>query len=215
VSAGGRRFSVQVPDWGQDHLSAEAVAAYVDGELGDRPYDRATRHLAECTECAAQVVAQGQARAALRSARCPSLPSSLITSLRSIPQAADLPPAPNGLAMSQDGQLVQRLQPVPEEVRLSPARSDVARSPMARSDMARSDMARSDMDVPPAGLAEAPAPGKGRLSRFSAGAAMSGLALGALAIGAAIIAGDAPSSPVSAPAGPVVVDAHLQLPGAP
>ena len=41
---------------------------------------------------------------------------------------------------------------------------------------------------------------------------MSGLALGALAIGAAIIAGDAPSSPVS---GPVVVDAHLQLPGAP
>ena len=60
MSAGGRRFSVQVPDWGQDHLSTEAVAAYVDGELGERPYDRATRHLAECSECAAQVVAQGQ-----------------------------------------------------------------------------------------------------------------------------------------------------------
>ncbi|MDT7578504.1 MAG: hypothetical protein QOH17_4837, partial [Pseudonocardiales bacterium] len=25
MSAGGRRVSVQVPDWGQDHLSAEAV----------------------------------------------------------------------------------------------------------------------------------------------------------------------------------------------
>ena len=86
MSAGGRRFSVQVPDWGQDHLSAEAVAAYVDGELAERPYDRATRHLAACPECAAQVVAQGQARAALRSARCPSLPSSLMSTLRSIPQ---------------------------------------------------------------------------------------------------------------------------------
>jgi len=210
VSAGGRRFSVQVPDWGQDHLSAEAVAAYVDGELGDRPYDRATRHLAECAECAAHVVAQGQARAALRSARCPRLPSSLITSLRSIPQAADLPPAPNGLAMTQDGQLVERLEPAPEHVRSSPSPSA-----MARFDMARSEVARSDADMPPAGLAEPPAPSKGRLSRFGAGAAMSGLALGALAIGAAIIAGDAPSSPVSGPAGPVVVDAHLQLPGVP
>ena len=62
VSAGGRLFSVQVPDWGQDHLTVEAVAAYVDGELAERPYDRATRHLAACPECAAQVVAQGQAR---------------------------------------------------------------------------------------------------------------------------------------------------------
>jgi len=194
VSAGGRRFSVQVPDWGQDHLSAEAVAAYVDGELGARPYDRATRHLAECGECAAQVVAQGQARSALRSARCPRLPSSLITSLRSIPQAADLPPAPNGLAITQDGQFVATLTPVREHARPSESRSD----------------------TPPAGLAEPPTPGKGRFGRFGAGAAMSGLALGALAIGAAIIAGDAPSSPEPGPAGaPVVVDAHLQLPGAP
>ncbi len=199
MSAGGRRFSVQVPDWGQDHISAEAVAAYVDGELGDRPYDRATRHLAECSECAAQVVAHGQARAALRSARCPSLPSSLMTSLRSIPQASDLPPAPNGLAMTQDGQLVAMLEPASGQVRPIPSRSN---------------MTRANMAVPPAGLAEPPIASKGRLSRFGAGAAMSGLALGALAIGAAIIAGDAPSAPVSAP-GPVVVDAHLQLPGTP
>lgn len=113
MSAGVRRFSVQVPDWGQDHLSAEAVVAYVDGELGERPHDRATRHLAECAECAAQVVMQGQARSALRSARCPSLSSSLMSSLRSIPQVAEIPGAPNGLAMSPDGQLVAMLRPPP------------------------------------------------------------------------------------------------------
>jgi len=190
VTAGGRRFSVELPDWGQDHLSAEAVAAYVDGELAERPYDRATRHVAACTECAAQVVAQGQARAALQSARCPSLPSSLMKSLRSIPQASQVPPAPNGLAMTSDGQMVAMLQPAPE-----PHRSTTA--------------------GPPAGLAE-PSQSKGRRGRVGAGAAISGLALGALALGAAIIAGDAPPSPAPGPgSGPVVVDAHLQLPGAP
>jgi anti-sigma factor RsiW len=163
VSAGGRLFSVQVPDWGQDHLSAEAIAAYVDGELAERPYDRATRHLATCPECAAQVVAQGQARAALRSARCPRLSSSLMSTLRSIPQDAELPGPPNGLAIGPDGELVARLRPEPPPV----------------------------ADPAPAGLADAPL--KARRSRVGAGAAISGLALGALAIGAAIIAGDTPA----------------------
>ena len=112
MSAGGRLFSVQVPDWGQDHLTVEAVAAYVDGELAERPYDRATRHLSTCPECAAQVVAQGQARSALRSARCPSLPSSLMSTLRSIPQHTELPGPPNGLAMGPNGELVAQLRPV-------------------------------------------------------------------------------------------------------
>ena len=166
MSAGGRLFSVQVPDWGQDHLSAEAVVAYVDGELAERPYDRATRHLAACSECAAQVVAQGQARSALRSARCPSLPSSLMSTLRSIPQDTALPAPPNGLAIGPDGELVSRLRPEPQ-----------AAEP-----------------TPPAGLAETPPP-KARRLRIGAGAAISGLALGALAIGAAIIAGDTPAPP--------------------
>jgi anti-sigma factor RsiW len=165
VSAGGRLFSVQVPDWGQDHLTVEAVAAYVDGELADRPYDRATRHLSTCRECAAQVVAQGQARSALRSARCPSLPSSLMSALRAIPQDTELPGPPNGLAMGPNGELMAQLRPEP----MRPAEPN-----------------------PPAGLATAPP--KGRRSRFGAGAAISGLALGALAIGAVIIAGDTPTS---------------------
>ena len=111
MSSGGRLFSVQVPDWGQDHLTVEAVAAYVDGELAERPYDRATRHLSACRECAAQVVAQGQARSALRSARCPSLPSSLMSALRSIPHDTELAGTPNGLAMSPEGELVSPLDP--------------------------------------------------------------------------------------------------------
>jgi len=185
VSAGGRLFSVQVPDWGQDHLSVEAVAAYVDGELADRPYGRATRHLAACSECAAQVVAQGQARAALRAARCPSLPSSLMSTLRSIPQDTELPGPPNGLAIGPDGELVSQLRPEPQRRAVDP--------------------------TPPAGLAATPT--KDRRSRVGTGAAISGLALGALAIGAAIIAGDTPAP--SGFGDPPSIDAHLQLPGAP
>jgi len=113
VSSGGRLFSVQVPDWGQDHLTVEAVAAYVDGELAERPYERATQHLAACRECSAQVIAQGQARAALRSARCPSLPSSLMSALRSIPHHTELPPAPNGLAISPEGEMVSPVDHAP------------------------------------------------------------------------------------------------------
>ncbi len=197
MTASGRRFSVELPDWGQDHLSAEAVAAYVDGELDDRPYDRATRHLATCGECAAQVVAQGQASAALQSARCPSLPSSLMKSLRSIPQAAQVPPAPNGLAMTSDGQMVAMLAPAPE-----PHRSSTAGTSSGTS------------LGPPAGLAESPQQNnKGLRGRLGTGAAISGLALGVLALGAAIIAGDAPPSATPGPgSGPVVVEAHLQLP---
>jgi hypothetical protein len=120
----------------------------------------------------------------------------LISSLRSIPQDADLPPAPNGLAVTRDGQFVALLDS-------APPRSNSVRSAPPSSMLAA---------APPAGLAEPLAPSRSRRGRLGAGAAMSGLALGALAIGAAIIAGDAASSPAS---GPVTVDAHLESPGAP
>jgi anti-sigma factor RsiW len=102
---------VTTPDWGHDHLSSDAIVAYVDDELAAGPHLRATQHLAQCHECAAQVVAQGQARAALRTANCPSLPSSLLSSLRSIPQDTDLPAPPAGLAVTSDGQFVSVLRP--------------------------------------------------------------------------------------------------------
>jgi anti-sigma factor RsiW len=111
VSSGRWRISVTTPDWGHDHLSSDAIVAYVDDELASGPHLRATQHLAQCPECAAQVVAQGQARAALRTAGCPSLPSSLLSSLRSIPQDTDLPAPPAGLAVTPDGQFVSVLRP--------------------------------------------------------------------------------------------------------
>ncbi|MDN5857630.1 MAG: zf-HC2 domain-containing protein [Pseudonocardia sp.] len=106
-----RRFSLPVPDWGQDHLSTEAVVAYVDDELAAGPHDRATRHLASCGECAAHVNAQRRARSALRTAETPCLPSSLLSALRSIPQDAELPPPPAGLAVTADGQFVDVVRP--------------------------------------------------------------------------------------------------------
>lgn len=170
MSNEGRRFSVTLPDWGQDHLSPEAVVAFVDDELEDGPFLRATRHLDSCPECFTQVAAQGQARSALRSAECPSLPSSLMSSLFSIPNEADLPGAPEGLAVTSDGQLVSVLRP-----ERAPGES-----------------------AAPAGLApddpDHGRPAPSRRLRLGAGAAMSGLALGAMALGATGIASDAPSA---------------------
>lgn len=100
-----RRFTVTAPDWGPAHLSSDAVVAFVDDELAHGPHARATAHVAACPECAAEVVAQRQARTALQGASCPSLPTSLLSSLRAIPQDTELPAPPAGLAMSADGQL--------------------------------------------------------------------------------------------------------------
>lgn len=193
MSSARRRFSVTVPDWGQDHLSSDAIVAYVDHELAAGPHARATRHLAECSECAAQVHAQGQARSALRGASAPSLPSSLLSNLRSIPQVAELPEPPAGLAMSPDGQFVTAL------------RSDIC-EPSASP---RADLSTSV--------------GSNRRPRLllGAGAAVSGLALGALALGAPSLAGDSTSSNERADRGvfngsvlggsPGVLDARLQI----
>jgi len=89
---------------GEPHLAAEAVAAYVDGELSLAADQRATRHLARCTLCTAEVAAQRQARAAVRGATAPAMPSSLLAALHAIPHSAELPPAPDGLAVNAHGE---------------------------------------------------------------------------------------------------------------
>lgn len=124
MTSDGRRFSVTLPDWGQDHLSPEAIVAFVDDELADGPYSRATRHLDTCSECAMQVAAQAQARAALRSAEAPRLPSWLFNSLCSIPRDAALPEAPAGLAVTEQGEFVAllRSEPAPAATRPVPSR---------------------------------------------------------------------------------------------
>ncbi len=178
MNDGRWRVSVTPPDWGQDHLCSDAIVAFVDGELSCGPQARATQHLAQCPECAAQVLVQGQARSALRSAGCPIPPSSLLGSLRSIPQNADLPAAPPGLAVTRDGQFVSLLRP------------ERAGPPVA--DLAAGDAGGACVDTPPPSHSRRPL--AQRRIRFGAGAAVSGLALGALALGAAA----ASSAPVAA-----------------
>lgn len=70
-----------------DHLSIEAVAAYVDGELPMKAHLRAGSHLSLCPQCAAEVDAQGQARAVLRESRPVTMPSTLMGLLSQIPQS--------------------------------------------------------------------------------------------------------------------------------
>ena len=69
-----------------EHLSTEAIAAFADGELRMTAHLRAAHHLSLCPQCAAEVEAQRQARAALRDSRPIAIPSSLLGLLSQIPQ---------------------------------------------------------------------------------------------------------------------------------
>lgn len=82
-----------------EHLSTEAIAAFVDGELRMKAHLRAGHHLSLCPQCAGEVEAQGQARAALRDSRPVSMPSTLMNLLSAIPQSTpdEIQPAPPSL----------------------------------------------------------------------------------------------------------------------
>ncbi|KUI30066.1 RNA polymerase subunit sigma-70 [Mycobacterium sp. IS-1496] len=69
-----------------EHLSIEAVAAFVDGELSMTAHMRAANHLSLCPQCAAEVDAQGQARKALRDSQPIAIPNTLLGMLSQIPQ---------------------------------------------------------------------------------------------------------------------------------
>ncbi|MBS1690694.1 MAG: RNA polymerase subunit sigma-70 [Actinobacteria bacterium] len=87
-----------------EHLSTEAIAAFVDGELRMTAHLRAAHHLSLCPQCAAEVDAQSQARTALRDS-CPIvMPSSLLGLLSQIPKHAPPdPPAGPDQAQFADG----------------------------------------------------------------------------------------------------------------
>jgi hypothetical protein len=80
-----------------EHLSTEAIAAFVDGELRMNAHLRAAHHLSLCPECAAEVEGQNRARSALRDS-CPiAIPSTLLGMLSQIPDVpADDPPQQPG-----------------------------------------------------------------------------------------------------------------------
>jgi len=72
-----------------EHLSTEAIAAFVDGELRMTAHLRAGHHLSLCPQCAAEVDGQRQARAALRDSRPVHVPMSLLGMLSQIPKQSD------------------------------------------------------------------------------------------------------------------------------
>jgi len=76
----------------EGHLGLDAVVAFSDGELGLTAFGRAAAHLARCPECSREVDEQESARRQLRSAPCPSMPTTLMASLLSIPVALPAPP---------------------------------------------------------------------------------------------------------------------------
>jgi anti-sigma factor RsiW len=84
-----------------EHLSVEAVAAFVDGELRMNAHLRAAHHLSLCPQCAAEVDDQSRARSALRDSHPIRIPSTLLGLLSQIPHYPpdDTPsPAPDRFA---------------------------------------------------------------------------------------------------------------------
>ncbi|MEM6105627.1 anti-sigma E factor RseA [Mycobacterium sp. 050272] len=68
-----------------EHLSVEAIAAFVDGELRMNAHLRAAHHLSLCPQCASEVDDQSRARAALRDSHPIRIPSTLLGMLSEIP----------------------------------------------------------------------------------------------------------------------------------
>ncbi|MGH3532227.1 MAG: anti-sigma E factor RseA [Mycobacterium sp.] len=79
-----------------EHLSTEAIAAFVDGELRMNAHLRAAHHISLCPDCATEVDDQSRARTALRDSRPIRIPSTLLGLLAQIPH----PPPDDGVGQS-------------------------------------------------------------------------------------------------------------------
>jgi anti-sigma factor RsiW len=181
--------------WGglsQQHLLPDAVVAFVDGELSATAQDRASSHLARCALCAAEIKAQRQAASAVQAANTFSAPAGLLASLRAIPEQVEMPAAPDGLAMSRDGQLVavQRPDRVPALGGTAPLGSS------AKLGEGRAVLGRKP----------------GRRAAQGAGVVVSGLVLGALAFVNTTGGDEPPSAPASGDR-PAMVGGGIQQAG--
>ncbi len=89
-----------------DHLSFEAVAALVDGELSRTAVHRARLHLAVCQVCQNEAARQRAAAAAVREHNtdgCLRAPRSLVERLALMEGAEEMPvhkPSPKGSGLS-------------------------------------------------------------------------------------------------------------------
>ena len=105
-----------------EHLSTEAIAAYVDGELRMKSYLRAAHHLSLCPQCAAEVDGQSQARTALRDSRPITTPARCSTCWR---RSRKRPPKsrPHRRPPSVTSWLMARHLPAQAPVRWMPIRA--------------------------------------------------------------------------------------------
>jgi anti-sigma factor RsiW len=167
--------------WGlsDQHLLPDVVVAFVDGELSPTAHDRASSHLARCRVCAAEIAAQRQAASAVQSANAFSAPAGLLASLRAIPQQVEMPEMPDGLAMTDDGQLVAVQRP--DRVAALGGTAPLGTSPKLGEGRAV--------------LGRRP----GRRAAQGAGVVVSGLVLGAIALASSAGGGDQ-DQPAPAPA---------------
>lgn len=153
--------------WPDQHLALDALVAFVDGELTPTAYDRATAHVARCPGCAAEAATQRQVRSAIRTATTPGLSPQFLATLRSIPSTAELPAQPDGLSLTEDGQLVTT-----NPGKQPPLHTDA----LGASGSATGDVGAADTPTAPP---DRPAQSTAR-RRQGAGAMFSGLMLGAL-----------------------------------
>jgi hypothetical protein len=169
--------------WGfaEQHLALDALVAFVDGELSPSAYDRAASHLASCPACAADAAAQRQARTAVRSAAAPSMSPKLLQALQAIPCDAELPEQPDGLALTDDGQLVTVNRRDRATAVLGSGAVLGSSAPLGGG---QSPLGSSAPLGGGAEVADHPAPTKesSRRTKQGAGVVFSGLVLGALAL---------------------------------
>lgn len=182
--------------WGlsEQHLLPDVVVAFVDGELSATAHDRASSHIARCAVCRTEIAAQRQAASAVQAANAFSAPAGLLASLRAIPEQVDMPEMPDGLAMTQDGQLVavQRPDRVPALGGTAPLGTS------AKLGEGGAVLGRRT----------------GRRAAQGAGVVVSGLVLGALALaGTASGGADAPSRAPASGDRPAVVGGGIQQAG--
>lgn len=109
------------------HLSDEAVAAFADGVLTGHARGRATKHTAECAECATAVQVQREAAWALRAAPAPALPIGLMDRLRGLPDTTPISTLPT--VIGPDGStMLSTLAPMAAFAPTAPGRSSTHRA---------------------------------------------------------------------------------------
>lgn len=180
--------------WGlsEQHLLPDAVVAFVDGELSATAYDRASSHMARCVHCAAEIIALRQAASAVSSADVPAVPAGLLATLRAIPQRVEMPATPDGLAMTDEGQLVVVQKPDQMPGASAPFGSGTPLGSSAKLGEGRAVLGRRP----------------GRRAAQGAGVVVSGLVLGALAMVTTGSGSDPePTTPEPEADRPVVTDA--------